>query len=81
MWLAKVQTVVPRTNDNWATTPPWATEKLKAECEANANLISAAPDLYEACEKCLCVWDEDNGPEMQWALEMRAALAKARGEA
>jgi len=58
----------------------------KRTTEANAHLISAAPDLYEACERiknekapsyhdCL-----DNGePECAWCAVFNA-LAKARGE-
>ena len=60
------------------------------ECDANANLIAAAPDLFEA----LLLWqaydDQDEadfaqiGPMLLYARAIdatRAALAKARGEA
>ena len=45
---------------------------------ANAHLIAAAPDLYEALEAMLdeCV-DDEFAPHV---MDARAALAKARGE-
>lgn len=51
---------------------------------ANAHLIAAAPDLYEALDWAIQSWDEHNkhGFNMQgdWVQDARAALAKARGE-
>jgi len=44
------------------------------ELEANAHLISAAPDLYEALEAALYKTTPD------WQNMALAALAKARGE-
>jgi len=44
--------------------------------EANAHIISAAPDLYEALERALEEWDSNT----DWRNNARAALAKARGE-
>lgn len=35
-------------------------EKFKEEREANAKLIAAAPDLLEACEEALRMYDEVN---------------------
>lgn len=56
--------------------------------EANAYLISAAPDMYEALER-LCALRDDYGPfggetyqdriDRTWA-NAKAALSKARGE-
>ena len=54
--------------------------------DANAHLIAAAPDLYEALEE---LHAEQNGPPLEkyktsWEKAIRkteAALAKARGEA
>ena len=45
---------------------------------ANAHLVAAAPDLYEALEAMLdeCV-DDEFAPHV---MDARAALAKARGE-
>ena len=59
------------------------------EADANAHLITAAPDLYEALAESLAdydnwVSDEDNYPNehfVAWSDKARAALAKARGEA
>lgn len=52
------------------------------EQEANANLIAAAPELYEALEMCVKHLDADGN---LWSKEDQAmaiaALAKARGEA
>lgn len=57
--------------------------------EANARLISAAPELYEALENVLKAMetDEDAEPQQSWLDNLyrsadvaRAALAKARGE-
>lgn len=48
---------------------------------ADAHLIAAAPDLYEALERSVKAWTDDvdrMGPMIRQAL---AALAKARGEA
>lgn len=51
---------------------------------ANAHLISAAPDLYEALERLVleCVIDgkEDEAGYDCWIYHARNALAKARGE-
>lgn len=38
-------------NDHWATTPGAYRDVREGEGEANARLIAAAPDLYEALEK------------------------------
>jgi hypothetical protein len=52
--------------------------------EANAHLIAAAPDLYEALCWAIQSWDEHNkhGFNMQgdWVQDARAALSKARGD-
>lgn len=45
--------------------------------EANAHLIAAAPDLYEALERLVIELD---GSGMEWADDANIALAKARGE-
>lgn len=52
--------------------------------QANAHLIAAAPDLYEALEDVVDSWsDDDNIDEDEYIrrISARAALAKARGEA
>jgi hypothetical protein len=51
--------------------------------EANAALIAAAPELYEALEKCeeaLALHLENDEEYPSAIYEARAALAKARGE-
>ena len=58
------------------------------ECEANASLIAAAPDLLEALTDAVIDFDnwaahEDNHPHehlVAWAERARAAIAKAKGE-
>lgn len=54
--------------------------RMDDECEANAHLIAAAPELYEA----LWVATEHNalrfGEDHNTVIQGRAALAKARGE-
>jgi len=45
------------------------------ECEANAKLIAAAPELLEACKQALD-WLEDEGAPV--AEQLRAAIAKAK---
>jgi len=55
------------------------------EWEANASLIAAAPDLYEALEHALTITlehHETTASQRSWnvAEMIRAALAKARGE-
>jgi hypothetical protein len=59
------------------------------ECQADARLISAAPDLYPALEALLerhIEWLKEAGNDDHeiaddaYVVESRAALAKARGE-
>jgi len=55
------------------------------EGKANANLLAAAPELYDALEKAIIYWyndhfDEEYPYRIEWADEARAALTKARGE-
>jgi len=48
------------------------------ERRANARLIAAAPELFEACEKALSALEYFDGPED--AIELvREAIAKAEG--
>lgn len=47
--------------------------------DANARLMAAAPELYEACR--YIVEARENGDETTAFIKARAALAKARGEA
>lgn len=51
----------------------------EAEARANAHLIAAAPELYEALQACL---DHGSMTGHDFVIEQaHAALAKARGEA
>lgn len=45
---------------------------------ANARLIAAAPELLDACEACLA---RDDIADDELGVMLRAAIAKARGEA
>ena len=56
-------------------------KKYKAECDANARLIAAAPEMLEALEKLLSI--QEHGDVASWANEWgeaRAVVAKATGE-
>lgn len=62
---------------------------IASRLEANANLIAAAPELYEALENQLKNWIEliESGDAGFWnpdddehVIAMRKVLAKARGE-
>jgi hypothetical protein len=49
--------------------------------EANARLIAAAPDLLAACENALAtITGERVGGAISTEIELRAAIAKAKGE-
>ncbi len=53
------------------------------ECEANANLIAAAPDLLAALEEWVTAFGPVEVPNTQGAdllAKSRAAIAKAKGE-
>ena len=54
--------------------------ECKTHQSANANLIAAAPDLYEALENLLNVINGDGGTKPDARELCHAALAKARGE-
>ena len=55
------------------------TQGNRAEAEANARLIAAAPDLYEALQAFIDAGDGHDDFTDEWPAA-RAALAKARGE-
>lgn len=59
-------------------------EERSPECEANAALIAAAPDLLEALEMIVTEADSYTArtgkPVYNWLDSARAAIAKARGE-
>lgn len=64
---------------------PYYASPYQAVCEANARLITAAPDLLEALKECLPYAEASVGiPETLWPddsclLKARAAIAKAEG--
>lgn len=53
----------------------------RAEGEANARLVAAAPDLYEALEMVRDANESDPHIPPSALAKIHAALAKARGEA
>ena len=63
-----------------ATLPDRGTVEAMPEIEANANLIAAAPDMYEALkESCLdCLLEQDK--DLCDFCYIGKALRKARGE-
>ena len=60
--------------------------KLKKDGDANANLIAAAPDMYEALEAAILEYGKPGGPwnvpsaPGTWIDKAKSALKKARGE-
>lgn len=64
-------------------------EKGYDEALANANVMAAAPELYEALKElhalvlgeCPSLLDEDSGGDARLCMEIEDALKKARGEA
>jgi hypothetical protein len=61
-------------------------KRITEELKANARLIAAAPELYEALEECKRVLSDLQSTQLEgtrtraaWE-KARAALAKARGE-
>jgi len=52
---------------------------LSAEQEANAYLISAAPELYEACQ-ILLAWSKSFAPNDPVNQKAEKAIAKAEGK-
>lgn len=57
-------------------------DRSEAETSANANLIAAAPDLYEAACALLDHFDDGTpmGEQMPQVKALAVAAAKARGE-
>ena len=53
----------------------------RGEMQANARLIAAAPDLLESAESILLMLDgTDHSTKIDRMAQLRAAIAKARGE-
>ena len=53
-------------------------EDRSPECEANAHLIAAAPELLEALENLLKVHEGEGGTQHHAGDMARAAIAKAK---
>ena len=64
----------------------WEGTRIIDELEANAALISAAPDMYEALEMAILEYGKPGGPWSvpskpgTWIDKAKAAIVKARGE-
>lgn len=62
-------------------------DRIEAEMEANARLISAAPELLDCLEnlfatvmgECRQLLDEDSGGNSALYMQIKAAIAKATG--
>lgn len=60
--------------------------KKKLSGQANANLIAAAPDMYEALEMAILEYGKPGGPwnvpssPGTWIDKAKSAIKKARGE-
>ena len=54
-----------------------------SEGVANARLIAAAPELFEALTNALGLWAHlsTDATQQAWLTQARAAIAKAKGEA
>jgi len=59
---------------------PGADDRELAETRANAAMIAAAPDLYEALEKMIARFTILTNDDYIYRANAVAALAKARGE-
>lgn len=46
---------------------------------ANATLKAAAPELLEACQQMIAIWNSGYEPAMAAKQQMQAAIAKAKG--
>lgn len=69
------------TGPTWTPVPPEYTAEIR---ESNAHLIAAAPDLLEALEAFVFAVEVDEhctDTEEDAAIQARAAIARARGEA
>jgi len=62
-------------NESWEDARVASDEVL-----ANAHLISAAPDLYEALSEVDEIFNESWYTDKQLVMKIKAALKKARGE-
>ena len=70
------QVFMERTNDDGSSDNVGQSHN---DMKANANLIAAAPDMYEALDNLLGYLETDNMRVLDMSLA-RKALAKARGE-
>lgn len=75
--------IFPNTESRGGNISVFRSGMTDEEVEANANLIASAPELLDALEYCIAMFDE-GVPEYEWdsiKQNARAAIAKAKGEA
>lgn len=88
VWAGKdfIASVYPNAPEGWDGFSPYAEE---AECKANACLVAASPELYEALEKIRDLTKPDQALGISDAIELicdvwnisSAALSKAKAPA
>jgi hypothetical protein len=86
-WIIEYDNADERSGGEWYIAGPAivrfsysATTAETEEAEANARLISAAPDLLDALDLMVTTHDEGGWPSANIVIA-RAAIARARGEA
>lgn len=69
-------------DDTWFSHVAWAGYATNNEEFAAARLIAAAPELLEALQACLPIWENHklDASEASILLDCRAAIAKALGK-
>lgn len=55
-------------------------DDMLGQCDADARLIAAAPDLLDAVEELLIYLADWDDPDNETCQRARAAVAKAKGE-
>ena len=75
----KVENFGERVLDERGDTIAVMMKMMRAEALANAQLISAAPELYEAVKQALLDIDRTGYTKVHHIVELQNALAKAEG--